>query len=169
MITIATLEDVSELNKLINSGYRGEFSKKGWTTEANILEGSRTNEAELKEIIGTNENKLLKFTEDNQIIGCVLLVEKEQQLYLGMLTVSPMLQNSGIGKKLLQQAEVHAQALGLPKIVMTVISMRTELIDWYKRHGYIDTGNREPFPVSDIHISIVEQPLEFIVLEKKIG
>ena len=169
MITIATLEDVSELNKLINSGYRGEFSKKGWTTEANILEGSRTNEAELKEIIGTNENTLLKFTEDNQIIGCVLLVEKEQQLYLGMLTVSPMLQNSGIGKKLLQQAEVHAQALGLPKIVMTVISMRTELIDWYKRHGYIDTGDREPFPVSDIHISIVEQPLEFIVLEKKIG
>jgi ribosomal protein S18 acetylase RimI-like enzyme len=169
MITIATLEDVSELNKLINSGYRGEFSKKGWTTEANILEGSRTNEAELKEIIGTNENTLLKFTEGNQIIGCVLLVEKEQQLYLGMLTVSPMLQNSGIGKKLLQQAEVHAQALGLPKIVMTVISMRTELIDWYKRHGYIDTGDREPFPVSDIHISIVEQPLEFIVLEKKIG
>lgn len=169
MITIATLEDVSELNKLINSGYRGEFSKKGWTTEANILEGSRTNEAELKEIIGANENTLLKFTEGNQIIGCVLLVEKEQQLYLGMLTVSPMLQNSGIGKKLLQQAEVHAQALGLPKIVMTVISMRTELIDWYKRHGYIDTGDREPFPVSDIHISIVEQPLEFIVLEKKIG
>jgi ribosomal protein S18 acetylase RimI-like enzyme len=62
-------------------------------------------------------------------------------------------------EKLLQQAEVHAQVLGLPKIVMTVISMRTELIDWYKRHGYIDTGDREPFPVSDIHISIVEQPL----------
>jgi hypothetical protein len=64
---------------------------------ANILEGSRTNEVELKEIIGTNENTLLKFTEDNQIIGCVVS-RKEQQLYLGMLTVSPMLQNSGIGK-----------------------------------------------------------------------
>ncbi|CAM2987657.1 GNAT family N-acetyltransferase [Flavobacterium frigoris] len=169
MITIATLQDVSDLNKLINSGYRGEYSKKGWTTEANILEGSRTNEAELKEIIGTNKNTLLKFTEDNQIIGCVLLVEKEQQLYLGMLTVSPELQNSGIGKKLLQQAEVHAQTLDLSKIVMTVISIRTELINWYKRHGYVDTGDREPFPVSDIHISIVEQPLEFIVLEKKIN
>jgi predicted xylose isomerase-like sugar epimerase len=58
MITIATLEDVSELNKLINSGYRGEFSKKGWTTEANILEGSRTNDAELKEIISTSKNRL---------------------------------------------------------------------------------------------------------------
>ncbi|MEZ7505324.1 GNAT family N-acetyltransferase [Flavobacterium sp. Arc2] len=168
MITIATLEDVSELNKLINSGYRGEFSKKGWTTEANILEGSRTNDAELKEIISTSKNTLLKFTENNRIIGCVLLVEKEQQLYLGMLTVSPELQNSGIGKKLLQQAEVHAQALGLPTIIMTVIAIRTELIDWYKRHGYADTGAREAFPESDIHISIVEQPLEFMVLEKKI-
>ena len=168
MITIATLQDVSDLNKLINSGYRGEYSKKGWTTEANILEGSRTNEAELAEIIATTKNTLLKFTENNQIIGCVLLVEKEQQLYLGMLTVSPELQNSGIGKKLLQQAEVHAQTVGLPKIVMTVISVRTELIDWYKRHGYVDTGAREAFPVSDIHISIIEQPLEFMVLEKKI-
>jgi ribosomal protein S18 acetylase RimI-like enzyme len=169
MITKATAEDVSSLNKLINSGYRGEYSKKGWTTEANILEGSRTNEAELTEIIGDAKNMMLKFTANNQIIGCVLLVEKEQQLYLGMLTVSPELQNSGLGKKLLLEAEVHAKKLGLPTITMTVISLREELIDWYKRHGYADTGAREPFPVSDIHISIVEQPLEFIVLEKKMA
>jgi ribosomal protein S18 acetylase RimI-like enzyme len=169
MIIKATAEDVSGLNKLINSGYRGEYSKKGWTTEANILEGSRTNEAELTEIIAENKNTMLKFTENDRIIGCVLLVEKEQQLYLGMLTVSPELQNSGIGKKLLLEAEAHAQKLGLPKITMTVISIREELIYWYKRHGYADTGAREPFPVSDIHISIVEQPLEFMVLEKKIA
>lgn len=166
MITKATAEDVSNLNILINSGYRGEYSKKGWTTEANILEGSRTNEAELLEIIADDKNTMLKFTENNTIIGCVLLVKKEQQLYLGMLTVSPELQNSGIGKKLLQQAEVYAQAFGLPKITMTVISVREELINWYKRHGYVDTGKKEAFPVNDIHISIVEQPLEFMVLEK---
>jgi ribosomal protein S18 acetylase RimI-like enzyme len=169
MITKATTEDVSNLNILINSGYRGEYSKKGWTTEANILEGSRTNEAELSEIIADDKNTMLKFTENNTIIGCVLLVQKEQQLYLGMLTVSPELQNSGIGKKLLQQAEAHAQALDLPKIVMTVISLREELIAWYKRHGYVDTGEKEAFLVNDIHISIVEQPLEFIVLEKRIA
>jgi ribosomal protein S18 acetylase RimI-like enzyme len=169
MITKATAADVSGLNKLINSGYRGEYSKKGWTTEANILVGSRTNEAELEEIIRDSKNTMLKFTENDRIIGCVLLVEKEKQLYLGMLTVSPELQNSGLGKKLLQEAEIHAQALGLRKIVMTVISIREELIAWYKRHGYIDNGEKEPFPVGDVHISIVEQPLEFIVLEKKIA
>ncbi|MGO4905132.1 GNAT family N-acetyltransferase [Flavobacterium sp. W20_MBD1_R3] len=169
MITKATLENVSQLNTLINSAYRGESSKKGWTTEANILEGLRTNEIELSETILNPKNTILKFTENNQIIGCVLLVEKEQQLYLGMLTVSPELQNSGVGKKLLQQAALHALELGLPRIVMTVISVRDELIAWYKRHGYEDTGVREPFPASAVHIPITEEPLEFIVLEKRIG
>ncbi len=169
MITKATSEDVSALNNLINSAYRGESSKKGWTTEANLLEGLRTTEQELAETIGNTNNAILKFTDNENIIGCVLLIKKEQQLYLGMLTVSPDLQNSGIGKKLLQEAEIHAVALGLPKIVMTVISVREELIAWYKRHGYADTGAREPFPASDVHISISDQPLEFIVLEKKIA
>jgi ribosomal protein S18 acetylase RimI-like enzyme len=166
MITKATAEDISVLNTLINSAYRGESSKKGWTTEANLLEGLRTTEEELNETIENAKNTILKFTESNQIVGCVLLIEKEFKLYLGMLTVTPNKQNSGIGKKLLQQAEIHASKLGLPKIVMTVISVREELINWYNRNGYTDTGAREPFPVSDVHISISEHPLEFIILEK---
>ncbi|PWA09170.1 GNAT family N-acetyltransferase [Flavobacterium laiguense] len=166
MITIATLEDVSVLEKLINSAYRGETSKRGWTTEAHLLEGKRITEDELAEIIQNKENTILKFTNNDTIIGCVLLVNKGKKLYLGMLTVSPELQNSGIGKKLLQEAEVHASALGLPKIVMTVISIRKELIDWYNRHGYLDTGVREPFPLNDTDAIIANQPLEFIVLEK---
>lgn len=169
MITTAILQDVSFLNQLINSAYRGESSKKGWTTEANILEGLRTTEEELTEMILNPKNTILKFAKNDQIIGCVLLVQKEQQLYLGMLTVSPELQNSGVGKKLLQHAEIHAKDLGLPKIVMTVISVRDELIAWYKRNGYEDTGEREPFPASDVHIPIAAEPLEFIVMEKRIG
>lgn len=168
MITKATLKDVSALNQLINSAYRGETSKKGWTTEANLLEGLRTTEQELTETIQDKKNTILKFTQNEQIIGCVLLIKKEQQLYLGMLTVSPDLQNSGIGKQLLHQAETQALALGLPKIVMTVISVREELIAWYKRNGYQDTGAREPFPTSHAHSAIAKEPLEFIVLEKKI-
>ena len=168
MITKATLEDVSTLNKLINSAYRGESSKKGWTTEANILEGSRTTENELTEIIQDKKNTILKYSENTQIIGCVLLIEKEEQLYLGMLTVSPELQNSGIGKKLMRQAEIHASALGLSKIIMTVITVREELISWYKRNGYVDTGARETFPTSDVFSQISNEALEFMVLEKRI-
>ena len=166
MITKATLQDIPSLNILINSAYRGETSKKGWTTEANLLEGKRTNEEELTETILNPKNTILKYTENDQIIGSVLLVEKKHQLYLGMLTVSPELQNSGIGKKILAEAENHAKALGLSSIIMTVISVREELIAWYKRHGYVDTGEREAFPESEIHVTISEHPLEFIYLEK---
>jgi ribosomal protein S18 acetylase RimI-like enzyme len=168
MITKATSQDIPSLNILINSAYRGETSKKGWTTEAHLLEGKRTTEEELTEIILDSKNTFLKFTENDQIIGSVLLVEKEHQLYVGMLTVSPELQNSGIGKKMLAEAENHAKTLGLSTLSMTVVSVRAELVAWYKRHGYMDTGKREPFPSSDIHINISDKPLEFIYLEKKI-
>ncbi len=168
MISKATLQDIPSLNILINSAYRGETSKKGWTTEAHLLEGKRTTEEELTEIILDPKNTFLKFTENDQIIGSVLLVEKEHQLYVGMLTVSPELQNSGIGKKMLAEAENHAKSLGLSTLSMTVVSVRAELIAWYKRHGYVDTGKREAFPSSDIHINISDKPLEFIYLEKSL-
>jgi ribosomal protein S18 acetylase RimI-like enzyme len=168
MITKATLQDIPALTTLINSAYRGETSKKGWTTEAHLLEGKRTTEEELTEIIQDPKNKFLKYTENDKIIGSVLLVVKEHQLYVGMLTVSPELQNSGIGKKMLAEAENHTKALGLSILSMTVVSVRAELIAWYKRHGYVETGEREPFPSSDIHINISNEPLEFIYLEKKI-
>ncbi|MEO8240195.1 MAG: GNAT family N-acetyltransferase [Flavobacterium sp.] len=168
MITKATLADIPALNLLINSAYRGESSKKGWTTEADILEGKRTTEEELTQTIQDPKNTILKFTENDKIIGSVLLIEKEHQLYLGMLTVSPELQNSGIGKKMLAEAENHAKSLGLSSIIMTVISVREELIAWYKRHDYVDTGEREAFPESHIHVTVSEEPLEFIFLEKKI-
>ena len=168
MITKATLQDIPALNTLINSAYRGESSKKGWTTEAHLLEGKRTTEEELTAIFLDPKNTFLKYTENDKIIGSVLLVEKEHQLYVGMLTVSPKLQNREKRKKMLAEAEVHAKTLGLSTLSMTVVSVRSELIAWYNRHGYVDTGEREPFPASDIHINVSDKPLEFIHLEKKI-
>src|SRR6187402_1308148 len=100
MITIATLEDTAVLEKLVNSAYRGETSKKGWTTEANILEGTRITKAELTEILSDSDTTFLIYQENNKIIGTVLLTNKKTELYLGMLTISPELQNSGLGKKL---------------------------------------------------------------------
>lgn len=168
MISKSTLQDIPSLTTLINSAYRGETSKKGWTTEAHLLAGKRTTEEELEQIILNPKNTFLKFTENEKIIGSVLLVEKGDQLYVGMLTVSPELQNSGIGKKMLAEAEIHAKTVGLSTLSMTVVSVRSELIAWYKRHGYVETGEREPFPSSDIHINISDKPLEFIHLEKRL-
>ena len=166
MITKATLEDIPALKELINSAYRGESSKTGWTTEANLLKGNRIDEDELEEILANEENTILKLTQNNKITACVLLIAKEKKIYLGMLTVAPELQNAGIGRKLLEQAQVHALALGKSKIEMTVISVREELIAWYKRNGYQETGEKMDFPANLNDCVTSENPLEFIILEK---
>jgi ribosomal protein S18 acetylase RimI-like enzyme len=168
MITKAILENVTEITNLVNSAYRGETSKKGWTTEANILEGNRITETELTEILSDANNTILIYQENNKIIGTVLLTNKKTELYLGMLTIAPELQNAGLGKKLLLAAEDYAYSFLLPKIVMTVITIREELIAWYKRNGYLDTGKRKPFPANFDDVVLHAEPLNFMVLEKKL-
>jgi ribosomal protein S18 acetylase RimI-like enzyme len=168
MIEKAILDDVPALNILVNAAYRGESSKKGWTHESELIGGIRTTEATLTTIINQEKTTILKYVENNQIIGCMLLEQHTDGLYLGMLTVSPTLQGGGIGKKLLAAATEMAQSLELPKISMTVVSVRTELIDWYKRHGYKPTGETKPFPMNDPDFGEPKQFLEFIVMEKEV-
>jgi ribosomal protein S18 acetylase RimI-like enzyme len=167
-ISPATAADLSRLSALVNSAYRGEGSKKGWTTEADLLGGQRTDEAGLQKMIDTPGAAILKYEDaDHQLVGCVYLQVKPEGLYLGMLTVSPELQGAGIGKRLLSAAETFAKQADCPAIVMTVISVRSELIAWYERHGYQRTGETQPFP-ADPAFGLPKQPLEFIVLEKTI-
>ena len=168
-ITAATVQDISLLNALLNEAYRGEQSKKGWTSEAHLITGeTRTNTEILQKIIETPGSIILKHTSaENEITGCVNLQQHDDKIYLGMLAVSPQLQGSGVGNQLLKASEEYAQSVQCSTIYMTVISLRTELINWYIRHGYNDTGKREPFvedKVSGKHL----QPLEFMVLEKRV-
>ncbi len=166
MITKATKNDIPELNILVNSAYRGESSKKGWTTEEHLLGGIRTDEEGLLQTFENEIITILKYTENDKIIGAVSLEKQGNKLYLGMLTVSPDLQGGGIGKQLLKASEIFAKAENIPKIVMTVISVRSELIAWYERHGYVRTGETKPFPMDDPNFGMPKEFLEFIVLEK---
>jgi ribosomal protein S18 acetylase RimI-like enzyme len=161
--------DLTSLNTLINSSYRGETSKKGWTTEADLLEGLRTDEAELEEMIEEKNSVILKCLDENDhLVGCVYLQKQDHKLYLGMLTVSPPHQNNGIGKKLLTTAEEYAINKNCSSIIMTVISIRRELIEWYERHGYERTGETKPFHYNGARLGIPKMPLEFIFLQKKV-
>lgn len=162
----AVLQDIPALNKLINSAYRGESSKRGWTTEADILGGIRVSEDSLKETIETDGTTILVEFLENDLIACVQLVEKQNTLYVGMLTVKPDLQNAGLGKKLLIAAEEYALSRGITKLEMTVITDRIELIAWYERHGYAKTGETRPFPMGDPRFGEPKKFLEFLVLEK---
>jgi ribosomal protein S18 acetylase RimI-like enzyme len=168
MITIATPQDAFELDALVNSAYRGESSRKGWTTEADLLDGTRIDETAIHSLIEKSDTTILTYREEGELLGCVELRLQEGKLYLGMLSVKPNTQGQGIGKKLMAAAEDHARNAGVNRVFMTVISVRTELIDWYKRHGYQLTGERKPFEVPDSRWGIPKQELEFVVLEKKI-
>ena len=168
MITKALIEDASELDTLVNSAYRGDSSRTGWTTEADLLDGTRTDAAAIADIIQTADTTLLKYVEGNEIIGCVELRIQKGKLYLGMLTVRPHWQGKGIGKELLKAAEAEAKNQQCTAIFMTVISVRKELIDWYVRHGYSLTGERKPFAFDDPRFGQPKMNLEFAVLEKKL-
>lgn len=167
-IAAASIEDVQELNVLINSAYRGDSSRQGWTTEADLLDGARCDEALLTEALADPKTTFLKYVEDDRLLGCVRLDKHGDKLYLGMLTVSPRTQGKGVGKALLAAAEAKASALRCLTVYMTVISVRTELIEWYERHGYKRTGEKKPFITEDARFGIAKMPLEFVVLEKKV-
>jgi ribosomal protein S18 acetylase RimI-like enzyme len=169
-ISFATAVDVVAVKYLVNRAYRGESSRQGWTTEANLISGDiRTNEETLQLILKQEGSVILVYKDQQQqITGCVNLQKQVNRIYLGMFGVSPQSQGTGIGKKILLAAEEYALHVNCRSIYMSVISVRTELIDWYKRHGYGETGERKPFQEDGItgkHL----QPLEFMILEKSLG
>ncbi len=172
-ISPATQADIPLLNQLVNSAYRGDSSRRGWTTEADLLDGIRTDEESLRAMLRNPKAILLKYEADGQLLGCVYLEKKGDEsenasLYLGMLTVSPDAQAGGIGNRLLAAAEQQARDWQCRIIRMTVIPQRHELIAFYERRGYRTTGETEPFPMNDTRFGLPKQPLSFIVLEKVI-
>lgn len=166
MISKASNEDISYLTYLVNTAYRGETSRKGWTTEADLFNGDRMSEALLKEMMDAPQALVYKYQTEDVITGCVYLKTEGNKVYLGMLTVSPDAQSKGIGKQLLSFSEDTAKQLGAARIYMRVIDVRTKLINWYLRHGYEDTKQRIPFKGDGSDVP--KQPLFFTVLQKQL-
>lgn len=164
---IASQEDVPLLVQLVNSAYRGASSRKGWTTEADLLDGIRITENALLSTLSAENTTILKLlTYTRELVGCVLLQQKQDTMYLGMLTVQPLLQNAGFGKLLMTDAEHFAKQKGCSKMEMTVIADRTELIAWYQRRGYRLTGEQRPFPMNDPEFGTPKKNIHFEVMEK---
>ncbi|MBI5371340.1 MAG: GNAT family N-acetyltransferase [Sphingobacteriales bacterium] len=168
-ISIATQQDIPAIVDLLNSAYRGESSRKGWTTEADLIAGERrTDEKNLLDIMKQEGSVFLKYEQpEGKIIGCVNLQKQANRIYLGMFSVSPALQGAGTGKKILLAAEEYTRSVQCHSIFMSVISVRAELISWYQRHGYADTGQRKPFFEDELTGKHLRK-LEFIILEKPV-
>ena len=164
---LATPADVPALHALIERAYRGEAARGGWTHEADLLGGQRTDPQALAAVIADPAQAMLVTGEP--IHGCVALTRLDDRAYLGMLTVSPDGQAQGLGRALLTAAEAHAGSWDVDRIEMTVICQRAELIAWYERRGYAQTGETRPFPMDDPRFGLPRRDdLAFVVLEKRL-
>lgn len=164
----ATLADIDALVVLVTSAYRGDASKQGWTTEADMLDGQRIDPAVLRKDIERERSLIIIAEREAQLLACAHVAEENGAGYFGMFSVQPGLQGGGVGKLLLAETErIARDEWRLPAMRMTVIDIRDELIAFYERRGYRRTGITKPFPYGDERFGIPKRDdLRFEVLEK---
>ena len=171
IIEPATVADLSALHALVESAYRGDTARQGWSHEADLLGGQRTDLAALSDQIADPAQAILVARDGAALAGCVAIADRgEGTAYVGLVTVDPSRQAGGLGRELLAEAERHAVAeFAAKRAEMTVISLRSELIAWYERRGYSLTGETRPFPKTDPRFGLPRRDdLIFVVLEKRL-
>ncbi len=164
----ATADDVPAVVDLVESAYRGESSRAGWTTEADLLQGRRTDAEGIAAVVAAPRSVLLLAERDGILVGCCELRRTGSAAYFGTFAVSPLAQGGGIGRTLLTRADAEAVARwGSDALEMTVIAQRADLIAWYERLGFRTTGERRPFPYGDERFGVPQRDdLEFVVLRR---
>ncbi|HXD78177.1 MAG TPA: GNAT family N-acetyltransferase [Puia sp.] len=166
LIRPAVVGEIPAIVTIVNAAYRAEGGEKGWTSEAHLIGGPRTREADVGELM-RGRGLILTAWEGAEMVGCVYLLVEGDKLNLGMLSVRPALQGAGTGKFLMAAATEYAKQRQCKAIRITVISVRDELIAWYERHGFRRTGEIEPFHAGD-RFGTQKQPLELAVLEREL-
>ena len=164
----AGVGDIEAIVALVTSAYRGESSRAGWTTEADLLEGARIDATVLRGDIEREGSRVLLAERDGRLLACAHVALDGDAGYFGMFSVVPGLQGAGIGSRLLAECErIVAGEWRLPRMRMTVIDVRDALIAYYERRGYRRTGVHKPFPYGDERFGIpLRDDLRFEILEK---
>jgi ribosomal protein S18 acetylase RimI-like enzyme len=170
---IATDTDLDAIAALVNSAYRGDSSRAGWTTEADYLEGQRTDAERLREQLAETAGAVLLTMRDDDgtLLGSAWLEPRGEDVwYLGMFTIRPDLQARGLGRALLDESVRFVRARGARRMRITVIQFRASLIEWYERRGFRATGESVPFPYGDARNGIpLRNDLQLLVFEKPLG
>ncbi|MBS0214764.1 MAG: GNAT family N-acetyltransferase [Proteobacteria bacterium] len=164
----ADSRDILALVDLVTSAYRGDDSRAGWTTEADLLDGMRIDGERIQADLDRDRSRILIAERDGGMLACAHVMEEDGAGYFGMFAVRPNLQGAGLGKLMLAEAErVARDDWSLPAMRMTVIDVRDELIAFYERRGYHRTGIHKPFPYGDTRYGMPKRDdLRFEVLEK---
>jgi GNAT superfamily N-acetyltransferase len=164
----ARAEDVGAVVQLVESAYRGESSRAGWTTEADLLDGQRTDAEQVAALVADPESRILLAIAAAERVGTLLVQRQADAAHIGMFAVRPTLQGRGVGRALLHAAEGFArEELGARRAEMTVIEQRPDILAWYARCGYAPTGATEPFPYGNPRFGLPRRSdLRFVILAK---
>lgn len=155
---------------LIRSAYRGPASRAGWTSEADLVAGNRT---DLEQVLGELADpaaRMVVAQRGDRLLGCCRVLDiGARRARLGTFAVDPEQQGGGIGRRLLEAAVATAGAqLGAATIEITVLAPQTELLAWYERLGFAPTGETRPFPTDPEHAQALRGGLEFVVLTRPV-
>ncbi|MEX0870987.1 MAG: GNAT family N-acetyltransferase [Aquisalimonadaceae bacterium] len=158
-------EDAVEIARLVNAAYRPRPGTEGWTHESSLISGDRITVPQVRELL--QQNVVLLGLHDGKIIACVQIQVKGREALIGMLAVEPGRQGSGVGNAMLVQAEAYAESsLGAEQFVLLVIRARTELVQYYLRRGYEDSGQRLDFPLGSGVGTPRGEALDLVMLRK---
>lgn len=149
-IRIAEPADAEALTRLINAAFQ---------VERFFIEGDRIDAEAVRKLMGTGQ--FLIAYDDDGISGCVSVEPRADRAYLGLLSVDPSRQRSGLGSRLVAAAEEHASASGIHYVDLRIVNLRQELPEFYRRLGYVVTGT-SPFPPE----VTTKQPCHFINMSK---
>lgn len=171
---LAQVSDIPVICALVNAAYRGESSRAGWTTEADLLTGVRTSERTIQALIERDDACILLGEEPGGVVVACICLERHPEsadtVHLGMFAVSPLLQNRGYGKTMMVAAEKLAVAQwAVESAEMMVISLRQELIAFYQRLGYQPTGEKLPFPHQPDMWQAQVENMQLITLRKELS
>ncbi|KAJ9488798.1 hypothetical protein VN97_g4481 [Penicillium thymicola] len=166
---VATEKDAAQLQQLVESAFRAEDSRKGWTDDLGLSSSFHLDVQDILAMINKLDSVMLMATDDqNTLVGSIGTSKRDaNQARLYMLAVDTSVQRGGIGRQILAYAEDYCQQTwGVTTLGLNALSNREELISWYSRRGYKPTGETSPFPREKFENLVLPGDLCFVEFEK---
>jgi predicted N-acetyltransferase YhbS len=150
-IRIASSADAEQITAVINAAYR--------IAEGFFIDGHRITLDEVRQLF--TKGAFFVASDENGLQGCVYIEPRGERAYLGLLSVEPSRQQSGLGSRLMRAGEEYCRERGARFMDILIVNLRSELPAFYAHRGYVENGTT-PFP-PDVP---TKQPCHFINLSK---
>lgn len=159
--------DLDVIVDLVNSAYRGIDGPRRWTTEAHLVQGDRLVLEDLRRLITDSDSEFYVGYLDGSLISCIAIKRYGPITEFGTFAVDPSLQGLGYGKDILSFAESKASSHS-STFQVTVVAQNSDLVRFYQRRGYNETGQRLTYPTDQNVGKPKVKNIDLTVLQKNV-